>query len=73
MNELKIIQAAKINPKFDMTVENTHAIMNGSQNIFQMAYNYFCFGYAQGMQAQKAAQRLELPKAAKENRRDACQ
>lgn len=63
-NALKTIEniKGKINPRYDMTVHHIQVITGNSSNVFELAYNSFTFGYAQGIRTAKAAQREKLTK-----------
>ena len=63
-NALKTIEniKGKINPRYNMTVHHIQVITGNSSNVFELACNSFCFGYAQGIKAEKAAQHKRLMK-----------
>lgn len=67
INALKTIEniKGKINPRYDMTIHHIQVITGNSSNVFELACNSFCFGYAQGIKAEKAAQRERLAKGGK--------
>ena len=59
MNVMKKIQEmrGKINPNYDMSIENIQTLVNNSDEGFDLVSNVFTFGYIQGMKAQKAKDR----------------
>lgn len=59
MNVMKNIQEmkGKINPNYDMSIENIQTLVNNSDEGFDLVSNDFTFGYIQGMKAQKAKDR----------------
>lgn len=59
MNVMKNIQEmkGKINPNYDMSIENIQTLVNNSDEGFDLVSNAFTFGYIQGMKAQKAKDR----------------
>ena len=59
MNVMKNIQEmkGKINPNYDMSIENIQTLVNNSDKGFDLVSNAFIFGYIQGMKAQKAKDR----------------
>lgn len=59
MNVMKNIQdmKGKINPNYDMSIENIQTLVNNSDEGFDLVSNTFTFGYIQGMKAQKAKDR----------------
>lgn len=56
MNVMKKIQEmkGKINPNYDMDIEDMEKIYISSNDGFSLISNAFTFGYFQGMKAQKA-------------------
>ena len=63
-NALKTIEniKGKINPRYDMTVHHIQALLSESGTACELACDSFCFGYAQGIKAEKAAQHKRLMK-----------
>lgn len=63
-NALKTIERTrdKINPRYDMTIHHIQVLLSESSTAYELACNSFCFGYAQGIKAEKAAQRERLTK-----------
>ena len=59
MNVMKNIQEmkGKINPNYDMSIENIQTLVNNSDEGLDLVSNAFTFGYIQGMKAQKAKDR----------------
>lgn len=59
MNVMKKIQEMKwkINPNYDMSIENIQTLVNNSDEGLDLVSNAFTFGYIQGMKAQKAKDR----------------
>lgn len=59
MNVMKNIQEmkGKINPNYDMSIENIQTLVNNSDEGSDLVSNAFTFGYIQGMKAQKAKDR----------------
>lgn len=59
MNVMKKIQEmrGKINPYYDMSIENIQTLVNNSDEGLDLVSNAFTFGYIQGMKAQKAKDR----------------
>ena len=55
VNELKTIKSTKgrINAQYDMSIENAINIKNSSKDIYDLIFDAFAFGYAQGAKAQK--------------------
>lgn len=47
----------KINPYYDMTIENFKEISNANRDLFGVINDSFRFGYVQGMKAAKAEMR----------------
>lgn len=47
----------KINPYYDMTIENLKEISTANRDLFYVISDSFRFGYAQGMKAAKAEMR----------------
>lgn len=56
MDVMKNIQEmkGKINPNYDMSIENIQTLVNNSDEGVDLVSNAFTFGYIQGMKAQKA-------------------
>ena len=52
-NALKTIEniKGKINPRYDMTIHHIQVLLSESSTAYELAYNSFTFGYAQGIQA----------------------
>jgi len=50
----------KINPHYDMCLEQVDEIYNNSSHKIDAIFSAFCFGYAQGLKAAKAARRKEI-------------
>ncbi len=44
----------KINPRYDISYQQTSELYHGSRNSFEAVSNAFCIGYMQGMKAAKA-------------------
>ena len=53
-NTMNVIQNTEINTYYDASVLNLQEIKRNSKGIFDLIYNSFIFGYAQGMKAAKA-------------------
>ncbi len=51
---LEKVESIKINPHYDMTVENMYEIYRNGKNIFNVIMLSFNFGYFQGMKAAKS-------------------
>lgn len=55
VNALNLIKITKgnINSNYVMSIDNVFDIENGSKDTYDLIYNAFVFGYAQGTKAQK--------------------
>lgn len=55
-NTMKVIEQAKgiMNLKYEMHLNNVLDVRDASEDIYDMIFNGFHFGYMQGMKAAKA-------------------
>lgn len=55
MNVIAMIEKnrSKVNPHYDLKIDEAIKIRDMSQGIFNLICNAFVFGYAQGVKAQK--------------------
>ena len=52
-NTMKLIKETKgtVNPMYDASAEDLNEIRDNSNDMCELAFNCFIFGYAQGMKA----------------------
>lgn len=56
---IKVAEAVKVNSYYDMRVRHAREIQEAFGGTFDAIYCAFRFGYAQGVRAEKAAQKRE--------------
>jgi len=59
LNVIKAINSVKVNREYDLRIEHMNTIRDYSIDACVMGINLFKFGYAQGVKAERAAQRKE--------------
>lgn len=63
LNVLKTIKQWKctnrINPRYDLRLDDIRIIRENSENLLDMIFNSFVFGYAQGYKAAQAEMKRE--------------
>jgi len=57
LNVIETINNVEVKPGYALTLGHMNTIRDYSGGTFKMAVNFFKFGYAQGVKAERAAQK----------------